>query len=78
MANNPPKKSARGARTAPAKPARLSGGNPQIAKGDGDVPVQAYIAAIPGWKRNIGERLDESQMARWVKQAAARPGGGKS
>jgi hypothetical protein len=36
----------------------LAGGNPQIAKGEGDVPVQAYIAAMPGWKRNIGERLD--------------------
>ena len=36
----------------------LSGGNPQIAKGDGDAPVQAYIAAMPGWKRDIGERLD--------------------
>ena len=37
----------------------LSGGNPQIAKGDGDVPVQAYIAAMPGWKREIGRRLDD-------------------
>lgn len=36
----------------------LSGGNPQIAKGDGDGPVQAYIAAMPGWKRELGERLD--------------------
>jgi hypothetical protein len=36
----------------------LSGGNPQIAKADGDAPVQAYIAAMPGWKRDIGERLD--------------------
>ena len=36
----------------------LSGGNPQIAKGDGDAPVQAYIAAMPEWKREIGERLD--------------------
>jgi hypothetical protein len=36
----------------------LSGGNPQIAKGDGDVPVQAYIAAMPGWKRDVGQRLD--------------------
>ncbi len=36
----------------------LSGGNPQIAKGDGDAPVQAYIAAMPGWKSNFGERLD--------------------
>jgi len=36
----------------------LSGGNPQIAKGDGDGPVQDYIAAMPGWKRGIGERID--------------------
>jgi hypothetical protein len=36
----------------------LSGGNPQIAKGDGDAPVQAYIAAMPGWKRAVGKRLD--------------------
>jgi Domain of unknown function (DU1801) len=37
--------------------ALLSGGNPQIAKGDGDTPVQAYIAAMPGWKREVGRRL---------------------
>lgn len=37
----------------------LSGGNPQIAKGDGDAPVQAYLAAMPGWKRDVGRRLDE-------------------
>jgi hypothetical protein len=36
----------------------LSGGNPQIAKAEGDAPVQAYIAAMPGWKRNVGNRLD--------------------
>jgi hypothetical protein len=42
-----------------AKPKLLSGGNPQIPKGDGDAPVQAYIAAMPGWKREIGRRLDE-------------------
>jgi hypothetical protein len=41
-----------------AKPALLSGGNPQIAKAYGDAPVQAYIAAMPGWKRDIGRRLD--------------------
>jgi hypothetical protein len=41
-----------------AKPVLLSGGNPQIAKGDGDAPVKAYIAAMPGWKRDIGRRLD--------------------
>lgn len=42
----------------PAKPALLSGGNPQIAKGYGDGPVQAYIAAMPGWKSDVGRRLD--------------------
>ena len=36
----------------------LSGGNPQIAKADGDAPVRAYIAAMPGWKRGVGRRLD--------------------
>jgi hypothetical protein len=41
-----------------AKPALLAGGNPQIAKGDGDAPVQAYIEAMPGWKRDVGRRLD--------------------
>ena len=41
-----------------AKPRLLSGGNPQIAKAYGDAPVQAYIAAMPGWKRDVGRRLD--------------------
>jgi len=42
-----------------AGPARLlAGGNPQIAKADGNAPVRAYIAAMPGWKRNVGRRLD--------------------
>jgi hypothetical protein len=41
-----------------AKVAVLAGGNPRIAKADGDAPVQAYIAAMPGWKREIGKRLD--------------------
>ena len=45
-------------KTSAAKPVLLSGGNPQIAKGTGDVPVQAYIAAMPGWKRDAGRRLD--------------------
>ncbi len=45
-------------RKAAAKPRLLSGGNPQIAKGDGDAPVKAYIAAMPGWKRDVGRRLD--------------------
>jgi hypothetical protein len=42
-----------------AKPALLAGGNPQIAKADGDAPVQAYIAAVPGWKSDVGRRLDK-------------------
>jgi len=42
----------------PAKVALLSGGNPQIAKADGAAPVRAYIAAMPGWKRDLGLRLD--------------------
>jgi hypothetical protein len=41
-----------------AEPVLLSGGNPQIVKGDGDAPVRAYIAAMPGWKRAIGRSLD--------------------
>src|SRR5262245_26985214 len=63
MADNTSKKSAKVARKAAhtpvtAKPTLLAGGNPQIAKGDGDAPVQAYIAAMPGWKRDVGRRLD--------------------
>jgi len=53
------------------KPKLLSGGNPQIAKGDGEAPVRAYIAAIPGWKRDVVRQLDEVIM-----QAA--PGGCKA
>ncbi len=44
---------------AAAKPRLLSGGNPQIPKADGDEPVQAYIAAMPGWKQRVGRQLDE-------------------
>ena len=40
------------------RPKLLSGGNPQIAKADGDAPVQAYIAAMPGWKKEAGRQLD--------------------
>jgi hypothetical protein len=72
MSRQPTKKAAPGAakaakprKTAPgpqpgsaATPALLAGGNPQIAKGYGDAPVAAYIAAMPGWKRDIGRRLD--------------------
>ena len=53
MARRTPKKS-----TNVAKPALLAGGNPQIAKAAGDAPVQAYIAAMPGWKHDVGRRLD--------------------
>ena len=49
--------SADATRTA-ANPKLLSGGNPQIPKGDGNTPVQAYIDAMPGWKRDVGRRLD--------------------
>jgi hypothetical protein len=52
------KKSAKVAKKAAAKPTLLSGGNPQIPKGDGDAPVQAYIAAMPDWKRDVGRHLD--------------------
>lgn len=52
----------RGAAKSPARtrarPKRLAGGNPRIAKADGNAPVQAYIAAMPGWKREIGRKLD--------------------
>jgi hypothetical protein len=63
VADKTSKKSAKVARkTAPkrvaTKPALLAGGNPQIAKADGDAPVRAYIAAMPGWKRDVGRRLD--------------------
>ena len=52
-----------------AKPVLLSGGNPQIAKGDGDAPVQAYIAAMPGWKSALWARLDETMQAAIIKKA---------
>jgi hypothetical protein len=59
----PSKRPASNAKSAIAKPANgtpilLSGGNPQIPKGEGDAPVQAYIAAMPEWKRDIGRRID--------------------
>jgi len=53
-----PKKKAAKKKSA-ARPRLLSGGNPQIAMGDGDAPVQAYIAAVPGWKRDASRRLDD-------------------
>lgn len=72
MAKKTPKKPAKAAKKPAAKPAGakapkspvkpaklLSGGNPQIAKAYGDAPVQAYINAMPGWKQDVGRRLDE-------------------
>ena len=59
MASKTSKKSTQVATQAGAKPVLLSGGNPQIAKADGDAPVQAYIAAMPGWKSDLGRRLDD-------------------
>jgi hypothetical protein len=54
VAGKPSSKSTKASRKTPL----LTGGNPQIAKADGDAPVQAYIAAMPGWKRDAGRRLD--------------------
>ncbi len=53
-----PKPGSRKQARAAGEPVLLSGGNPQIAKAYGDAPVQAYIAAMPGWKRDLGRRLD--------------------
>lgn len=50
-------------KAAPTKPKLLSGDNPQIAKAYGDAPVQAYIAAIPGWKQDVARRLDQLIVA---------------
>jgi hypothetical protein len=52
------KKAARSSSSKSVQPTLLAGGNPQIAKGDGDAPVQAYIAAMPDWKSAVGCRLD--------------------
>jgi hypothetical protein len=63
MANKTSKKAAKvaaqaGRKRGAAEPTLLAGGNPQIARGDGDAPVRAYIEAMPGWKREVGRRLD--------------------
>jgi hypothetical protein len=62
MAQMKPRKTAKVTQTVDAKvlakPRLLAGGNPQIAKADGEAPVQAYITAMPGWKREVGRRLD--------------------
>ncbi len=58
MASKASRKATKVTKKSAAQPVLLSGGNPQIAKGEGDAPVQAYIAAMPGWKHDIGRRLD--------------------
>ena len=58
MASKTSRKSTQAANKGGKKPVLLSGGNPQIAKADGDAPVQAYITAMPGWKSDVGRRLD--------------------
>ena len=57
-AGRPRKSARRPMRGKPRKPRLLSGGNPQIPKGYGDAPVQAYISAMPGWKSGVARRLD--------------------
>ncbi|CAB3890581.1 DUF1801 domain-containing protein [Achromobacter aegrifaciens] len=58
MAEKSTAKPVKATKKADSQPVLLSGGNPQIAKGAGDAPVQAYIAAMPGWKSDLGRRLD--------------------
>jgi hypothetical protein len=74
MAKKTSKKSTKAApkratKAATKKVKLLSGGNPQIAKGDGDAPVQAYIAAMPGWKSKVGRQVD-ALIARTVPRVA--------
>jgi len=74
MAKAPAKKKAPMKARPPLKPdkdgvVRLSGGNPQIAKGDGDAVVQSFIKAMPGWTREIGEKIDKV-VARVAPKAA--------
>ena len=59
MARKTPGKTTEVAKNAATKLRLPSGGNPQIAKSDGDAPVQAYIAAMPEWKIDVGRRLDD-------------------
>lgn len=58
MTDRKPTSPTKAASAAASEPKLLSGGNPRIAKGHGDAPVQAYIAAMPGWKNAIGRRID--------------------
>src|SRR5690554_4212143 len=58
-ARKAPRKAAKPPSGTATKPKLLAGGNPQIAKASGNAPVQAYIAAMPGWKQGVGRRLDQ-------------------
>ena len=58
MSSWEPSVTARKAKRVTGKAVLLAGGNPQVAKAEGDAPVRAYIAAMPGWKRGVGRRLD--------------------
>lgn len=58
----------------PGKPKLLTGGNPQIPRGERDEPVQAHIAAMPCWKRDLGRRLDERLPRSWFEQRSRLPG----
>jgi hypothetical protein len=74
-----PKSKKNAKKSSRSEPKLLSGGNPQIPKGEGDEPVQAYIAAMPGWKGSLGERLDRlivrtDQLVSWIEQASNLPG----
>lgn len=62
------------ANSVPSEPVLLAGGNPQIAKADGDEPVQAYIAAMPGWKHDVGRQIDTELVSDWLRQSAPLPG----
>ena len=59
IARNAPTPKGKAEKASTNKPRLLAGGNPQIAKADGEAPVQAYIAAMPGWKQNVGRWLDD-------------------
>lgn len=83
---NPAKATKKAAVKTPAKAKLLSGGNPQIAKGEGEAPVNAYIAAMPGWKQGAGRRLDAliaaavpgvRKAVKWNSPVYGAPGPGK-
>ncbi len=65
-------------RPTPKTPVLLAGGNPQIARADGDSAVQTWLAATSGWKRDLVRSLDEALVTGWFQQASAIRGWGKS